>query len=1247
MKTTLTTLLLCLFTATGFSQNQWDGDNAFGNLSYCNNWYGDACPSTWNSTRDFQINYKNGSQTALYQDIGWKDIQSMLFTTTFPSAVNFNTGTGGTNYGFNFWFKIENSSSYNQTINIPLSAKGTGFELNAINGDLTLTGIIYNDNNVSGNIYNSNSKSTILSNYLVGNSGVKLYLKNANYGLFKINCDMPTLSASSFSGGINVDRGELWFNAGAAINGGTLRIGNGDANICKLYINANGGTTVSNAITVPASSTNVYIGGLGTSGTNIYSGTISLSSAATIENANGGSLNVQGVVSGSQAVNIGNTTGSGNATIIYSTNAKTYTGLTTVGANSTLKLNVANALPSTNNITVNNSATLQVSSNQTIANLNLSAGGNLTVDAGTTLTITGTYTGGAGTINNQGTIVLQGAAQQTFPGATAVINNGTSGALTNLTINNSNGVVLNKDITVAGALTLTAGNLSVNGKTLTLAGTVSVAGAISASSSSSTVVISGPSTLPSGLFTANTVNNLTINRSGGVVMGSNLSINGVYSAVSGKLSIAGNTLTLVGTVSGMSATNSFTGSNTSKIIIESATSLGTIYFDQNTSADVTTTNGTNALQNFEFTGSNGDATLGNKLNVFNKLTVNNGTLNTGGNLVLRSTSTGTAYVDQIIGGTIEGTVVVERYYHKQFRGWRAVTAPISFAGLTITDSSNMMFKNWQSNFGYSANYGTRVTGKVTPSATNGLDDSTNSSSLMTYNSSTAAWNKIVNTKTETIAGNTGAGNADNKSFFMFVRGDRSVLPVVGTPNTFVTTTLAAKGLLQTGNITATYTGAAGNSWLTGNPYACAVDMSNLTYTNIPNTVYVWDPNLVGANTNLPGGYTSFDRTTWGAPLAGSTTKYFQSGQAFFVKPTSTTASIEYNESNKAGTSQNTQTTGIANALTDIFNVKLYAVQAGGDRTNVDGLRAKFGNYSDAVDEQDGLKLENTIENIYIAKGTDKLAIEARPYITGTESLYLNMSNMVAGANYEFTFNPINFDASVSSCKLVDNFLNIETPISLTSNTTIGFNITNVAGSNAANRFTVVFNAAGSLPVNSLTVKAYKKNNSVIVEWQTTVETGVKTFVVEKSVTGTSFQNLTETTAKNNNTSNTYSITDNNPVNGVNYYRIKTTSINSNEKYSAIVRVEMTDKGIKSVTVYPNPVTGKEIGLQLNNLAAGNYTAKMFNIAGQEVYSTILQHNGNNGSTSLQLNNKLAAGTYQLQLTDTKGTTYQQKVLVVE
>ncbi|NDH07222.1 T9SS C-terminal target domain-containing protein, partial [bacterium] len=566
------------------------------------------------------------------------------------------------------------------------------------------------------------------------------------------------------------------------------------------------------------------------------------------------------------------------------------------------------------------------------------------------------------------------------------------------------------------------------------------------------------------------------------------------------------------------------------------------------------------------------------------------------------------------------------------------TAPVTYTGIANGSIDNV-YNNWQSNWGLGTNYGTLVTAAVAPSGTNGLDAQTNSASLLRYNSAgSGSWTKIENTKTELISGST--GSADNKAYFMFVRGDRTV--GTGVSTTWAQTTLAAKGKLQTGTQTFNYSNPANNSWMVGNPYAAPVDMSAVTYNNIGTLVYVWDPNLTGVSTGSPGAYNSFDRTAWGAgPIGGgSMTKYFQSGQAFLVKPNSGTASITFDESNKVTSSNNSiYTTGVQNGLSDIFNVILYTVQPNGDRTNVDGVRAKFGsNYSDLVDDEDGKKATGTIEAIALKRYNSNLTLEARPYIGTTDSLFLSMSNMVAGGNYEFKINPINFDASVSACKIIDNFLQTETPVSLNSNTIYPFSITTATGSSAAGRFTIVFTGAGALPTNKFSVKAYKQNNTVVVDWEAIAENNMVKYSVEKSATPNNFSNVHEVAAENGNTINKYKFVDTKPST-TNYYRIKATTMSGDEKYSAVVRVDMNGKINTGISVYPNPVVGNTIALQMSEVAEGRATLNIVNTLGQVVYSQGFNNTVSNGTVTVDINKNLAAGNYQLQLTDAAGKTF--------
>ncbi|MCX6209990.1 MAG: hypothetical protein NTZ59_10995, partial [Bacteroidetes bacterium] len=930
----------------------------------------------------------------------------------------------------------------------------------------------------------------------------------SNVGSITIN-----LSSSSFT--VNTSTGAAITSAGGVtISRGTLALGNtlrltGDWSMANTGAGFTPGTQTVNfngsgsqAITVTGTgggSTTFYILQMQKGG-----GTLSFgaNTTATVTNSlflsfgtfnNGSSLTVSGGASVSRQ------NGTLSAAPTYGSNVNVAFNS---GTNANSGFELQPSAGSINNLSVA-SAIYTLAGNAVI-------NGSVTINSGTLATSTfninlkGAWTrAAAASFTSSGTVTFDGTSAQTI-----TLTGGGTETFNNLTISNTNVSGVSPSTSNATSLAIN-GILSVSSGSILDMVTNALTGSSFTTSGTGTLRTQNTGTaLPSGRtwsmavqYNANGAQNIAGGTySNGLTcsntsiatktMAADASVSEALSLSTSKLALNGNTLTLNGTVSGMSASNSLVGSNTSKLTVTSTSSVGSIFFDQTTSSDVATTNGTNALQNFVQSGSGGSVTLGNKLNLFNRLSVSAGTLNTGDNLVLRSISSNTAYVDQV-GGTISGQVTVERYYHKQFRGWRMATAPVTFNGIANGTIDNV-FNNWQSNFGYSNNYGTRLTANVTPSGTNGIDDQTNSSNLLTYNSSgSGSWNKVVNTKTETISGS--SSSAANKGFFIFIRGDRTVIPNGSNINTFVTTTLAAKGLLQTGTQTFNFSGTSGNSWLIGNPYACPVDMSAITYNNIGNFVYFWDPNLTGATTNSPGTYTYFDRSNWGlGPVSGSSSRYFQSGQGFLVKPTSGTASITFSETNKTtSANNNTQTTGTINASTDIFNIKLFAVQPNGDLTNVDGLRAKFGNYADDVDDDDCIKIAATIESISLTRSSKNLAIEARPFITTMDTLFLAMNNMSSGSNYEFFVNPVNFDASVSGCKLIDNFLNTETPISLTSNTSIPFSISSVSGSNASNRFKIVFTGAGALPNNKLLVSAHKQNNTVVVDWKTSAEVGVK------------------------------------------------------------------------------------------------------------------------------------------------------------
>ena len=484
--TCLVLLLSCFLQVSTVAQNSWDGDNAVGNFDYNNNWFGDSYPATWNSSTNLEFAYRNnGSQTSIYQNRGWLDIRSLIYLSTFAAAIPLD-GDGSS--GFNFWWKIENSSSNDQIINVPLSAKGTGIELIPNNGKLTINTPIYNDLNKPFIVYGPNSKELHLNGQLYGDGTVTLTI--AQYSKVSIGYNNGT---GSFGGGVDIQQGELWFQPGGTINGGNITVGS-NGNTAKVYQYATtGGSTLTNSLTTTVGSTPT-IGGLNSSGTHIFSGSITLNQSATFECYSGGTVEYSGAISGTGGITTARISGSGQAIIRLNGSGKTYSGSTTVGNGTTLNLNVTNAIPAANAITVQSGGILQISQDQTLANLTIQSGGTLLIDAGKSLTLSGSFSCN-GTIQNDGTIILTGPSA--FPGSGATV-----ASMYHLTINRGAGVTLDKDLTVTSVLELQSGVL-YNTAPHQLAVSNTASNAITGGSSS---YIDGPVTwnLPASLAAGST-----------------------------------------------------------------------------------------------------------------------------------------------------------------------------------------------------------------------------------------------------------------------------------------------------------------------------------------------------------------------------------------------------------------------------------------------------------------------------------------------------------------------------------------------------------------------------------------------------------------------------------------------------------------------------------------------------------------------------------------------------------------------
>jgi type IX secretion system substrate protein len=307
----------------------------------------------------------------------------------------------------------------------------------------------------------------------------------------------------------------------------------------------------------------------------------------------------------------------------------------------------------------------------------------------------------------------------------------------------------------------------------------------------------------------------------------------------------------------------------------------------------------------------------------------------------------------------------------------------------------------------------------------------------------------------------------------------------------------------------------------------------------------------------------------------------------------------------------------------------------------DGNTVAFNNnYSNNIDGHDALKLLNAGENFGLKRSGKTLSIEARKVATASDTIFYNMSNM-AQRIYQLRFAPENMESSGLNAFLLDKYLNTSTPLSLSDSTFINIAITSNAATSAADRFKVVFRQMEALPVTFTTIKATQKDISVLVEWNVENESGMQQYEVEKSSDGTNFLQAGIVAALNKGAAS-YSWTDTNPIEGNNYYRIKSVSKDGKINYTKILKVVIGNL-TANISVYPNPVTDGAIHLQMKNEASGVYGIKLMNSLGQVIFISKIAHAENNSTETISAG-QLPKGIYQLEVIKPGGNVQLLQVL---
>lgn len=437
-----------------------------------------------------------------------------------------------------------------------------------------------------------------------------------------------------------------------------------------------------------------------------------------------------------------------------------------------------------------------------------------------------------------------------------------------------------------------------------------------------------------------------------------------------------------------------------------------------------------------------------------KLTITDGFKSTAGDLnaaekiILKSTNTKTAIVEQSTTGTVDN-IVVERYIPAK-RAFRLLSSP-------VTTSTSIKY-NWQENqnntsplYANNSNtvssYGTHITGST--SGANGFDATqTGSPSLFLFNNTSQAWTAISNTDTNTLS----AGAA----YRLMVRGDRSIDTYTNTPIPIVTT-LRTTGTLKIGSHTVTGLNATAGAFnFIGNPYQSSIDIQTvlLASNNINSDhYYVWDPKVGGANGR--GAFVTYTFLGNTNNVSGSAVnQYLQPMQACFVNTLANgAASVVFAESNKFTTTNENvyrnDSSTIPTLRLNVFDATSF--QQGS--TALDGVLCFFGDeYSNGLDSYDAGKLSNLDENLSIKVENSNHSIATFNYPILTSEYVISLSNY-KHQNYVFKAQLENYNGLTPY--LLDQLTT--TYFEIQNNSSYNFIIDpNNPFSSASDRFKIVF-----------------------------------------------------------------------------------------------------------------------------------------------------------------------------------------------
>ena len=831
------------------------------------------------------------------------------------------------------------------------------------------------------------------------------------------------------------------------------------------------------------------------------------------------STSAQNVVAGNYnnldltAASAGNRTLANGGTIaIAGTFTPSATGTHTVTGN-TISFNGSSSqtIPAFayNNLTVNNSAGVNLGASISVAGSLALSAGTLTVGANT-LTLSGTAPtrtlGNIDASNASSVVAFTNTSAMILPASLFSV------AISTLTVNGAGGVTLSEGITISKALNLTSGTITTSGSNIVtfnsgsatpveIIRTAGVIGGTSQAFTSSVNLTYNNTTTTTSSFevplSATKLNNLTINNAGGVVMSADRTINGTLTLSAGTLTIG-----TVGTPRNLVYKGSNITRTSGNIDASIAGATAGITFSNTSALSLPSGLFSGNLNTLTVNGIGGTVTLPEAVTVNGATNVGAGaTVAIGGTLTTTGGVTVNGTLQLNAGGTVTGSgiwsygALASLIYNNEGsystnQEWPSTNYPVNVtiqaSGTSVTPNENKTISgNLTIGAGASLNIaaGKQLTVSTTLNNAGTLNLLSTSDGTATILTPTSIGGTGGTTNVSQYLGtarnwyiSSPITNAQAPSGYTYYQRDEAgaswtSIPFVAT-NTFtpgtgyialpdatdatITFTNQATGKLNTADVPVdlTWSGASSKGFnLIGNPYPCHLTWTK-TFTDanaslIESTIY-YRTNAGSVNSSGQWSFPTYNAFSGESALGG--TAIIPPMQAFWIRSKAVgTLTLDSKLTRSHQSSNPLRTPAIIN--TDRQRLRLVVSNG----TSIDETLVYFdADAANGFDAYDSPKFADTgaAVQIYTNVGDEKLVINGLNSIPFDTEIPLGFTASQAGSNFSIKASQIsNFDPSVS-IYLKDNTDLINTPIQLTADAAYTFN-SGITTDNSS-RFSLIF-----------------------------------------------------------------------------------------------------------------------------------------------------------------------------------------------